>query len=123
MILKDPKLLAQVPDYSDIIGNKLYDTSKSTLLAYTMKDCTYGSEGRVIAKGIFFEGLYKTKNGNYFWYEYKDEKKGFFGLLPKIYYDNVRRINEVPTKFLLGCFKDLDIKLINIEDEIEIIDA
>jgi len=126
MKLRDPKLLAHIPDFSDYINNKLYDTEKSELLAYTILDGCYDMDGRIGGKGIFFDGLYKTKNGNYFLYEYQNENKNNY--LPLFIgrsklYDNTRKIRQTYTEFPLEIFKQLDIKFINIENEIQIMDA
>lgn len=127
MNLKNLKLLKNIPDFSDYFGNKLYDTSKSTLLAYTINDGAYDMDGRIGGAGIFFKGLYKTKNGNYFLYSYENETKNNY--LQALFigrsklYDNRKKIRRTYTEFPLEIFKSLDVKLTTIEDEIEIVEA
>jgi len=60
---------AGIPEYEEVINNKQYSTSKSILLCYTIEN-QQRSDDYYSKIGTYFEGLYKTKNGNYFIYRY-----------------------------------------------------
>ena len=112
--------LSQVLSYRTRIENRVYDTQKAELLAYDLKDKYFDEDAT--GSGVYFEGLYKTAKGNYFSYIYRHEyPKSRWKI--KSEYNHYQQLFERGKEFPYWAYDGLKIKLVLIENEVELVEA